>query len=438
MLKTTDDGHEFKPILAEIEERPISPLGRATFWIIVIFIVFAILWMFFGKVDVVVSARGKIIPVGNIKILQPLETGVVKQILVKEGDYVKKGQVLMEVDPSTTEPELESLTQNLHYLELESDRLNATTEGTDFILDRAQILDDIEAMKVQKELYESSMRSLKKQLQAKNFELKKLDEQINSTHTEKNNNENLLEIALDKEQRLKQVIDLIAKKELDDVQANILTYNSKIKELDYKLKELNHEKSQIYEEIDYIKANFKETNLKELSDRQKQSTQIKANIKEIAFRNKKQNIVSPVDGYINMLFIHTVGGVVTPAEKLISVVPKNTPIVIKVNVLNKDIGFIEEGMDVQIKIDTFSFQKYGLLKGVVTQVSKDSIEDEKLGPVYEVYINPIDHTLLVEGKEVSISTGMSLTAEIKVGKRRIIEFFIYPLIKYLDEGISVR
>lgn len=114
------------------------------------------------------------------------------------------------------------------------------------------------------------------------------------------------------------------------------------------------------------------------------------------------------------------------------------PLEIKATVLNQDIGFVKEGMPVSVKIDTFNFQKYGMIDGTVKTVSKNSIEDEKLGPVYEVYVTPLTHTLKVEGKDENIRTGMSLTAEINVGKRRIIEFFIYPLIKYLDEGMSVR
>ncbi len=129
---------------------------------------------------------------------------------------------------------------------------------------------------------------------------------------------------------------------------------------------------------------------------------------------------------------------VTPAQKLMTVVPRSAPLVIKATVLNKDIGFVKEGMPVSVKIDTFDFQKYGILKGVVRNISKHSTEDEKLGPVYEVFIDPINTTLLVEGKQVPMTSGMSLTAEVKVSKRRIIEFFIYPLVKYLDEGIKVR
>ena len=92
-LKTeTDDSYEFRPIITEIEESPVNPLGRTTFWIIISLIFFTALWLFFGKVDIVVSARGKVIPDGEIKIIQPLETGVVKEIHVKEGDFVKQGQ----------------------------------------------------------------------------------------------------------------------------------------------------------------------------------------------------------------------------------------------------------------------------------------------------------------------------------------------------------
>ena len=129
---------------------------------------------------------------------------------------------------------------------------------------------------------------------------------------------------------------------------------------------------------------------------------------------------------------------VTPAEKLMSIVPTKAPVVAKVAVLNKDIGFVKTGMPVQIKVETFDFQKYGMYDGNVQLISKDSYEDEKQGMVFDVYIKPTTSFLLIEGKRQPLQTGMTLTAEIKVGKRRIIEFIIYPLIKYMHEGMSVR
>ena len=177
---------------------------------------------------------------------------------------------------------------------------------------------------------------------------------------------------------------------------------------------------------------------KELVQKQKEARTLESQITAITFQNQKQQIKAPLDGYVGKLLVHTEGGVVTPAEKLISIIPANAPLIIKATVLNKDIGFIKEGMYSAIKIDTFSFQKYGSLEGVVKTIGHDAIDDEKLGPVYEIKITPKEVTLKVEGEDKPIEPGMSVTAEIKVGKRRIIEFFIYPLIKYMDEGMSVR
>ena len=429
-----DDSHEFKPVLSEIEDSPSSPLGTFMFWTVVCIFTFLVLWLFFGKVDVVVTSRGKVIPDGEVKILQPLDTGVIRKILVKEGDFVKKGKVLMEIDPSTTEPELESTLKNLNDISLEIQRLKALSAEKSFYPEGG----DISSVQVQKELYVSTLNSLNKQIDVKNIELKKTHEEIGSAIAEKSNYESLLDNAIKKKKRLKKVLSFIARDEYDKLQDDIHTYKSNIKKSNYRLNELDEHKKEIKEQINFIKDDFKSKTLEKLAERQKQANQLKAKLDEIKFIKQKQNISAPVDGYIDKLFIHTVGGVVTPAAKIIAITPSNAPLVIKATVLNKDIGFVKEYLPVQIKIDTFSFQKYGLLQGKVKSISKSSIDDEKLGPVYEVYITPLTKKLMVEGKQERISSGMSLSAEIKVGKRRIIEFFIYPLIKYFNESISVR
>lgn len=407
-LLNRDDSHEFKPLLSEIEDKPDSPLGLFTFWTVVALMLITVLWLFFGKVDVVITARGMVIPDGEVKIIQPLDTGVIKSILVKEGDFVKKDTVLMEIDPSTTEPALESTEENLKNIQLEVQRLNALATGQSFKPDYSKHPAD--AVKIQTDIYNSSLASYNEQLQ--------------TAYTEKANFENLLESSVEREQRLKKVIDIISKDEYIEEVNKIKSYNSEI--------------SKLNEKTTYIKETFKSESLKELAEKQKQITQLKSEAEQIKFRNAQQKIISPVDGYVDKIFMHTIGGVVTPAQQLISVTPVDVPLLVKATVLNKDIGFVKEDMEVKIKIDTFSFQKYGLLDGKVINVSKSSIMDENLGPVYEVFIQPLETNLIVEGKEETISSGMSVAAEIKTGKRRIIEFFIYPLIKYLDEGISVR
>ncbi len=416
------DVHEFKPTMAEIEERPVSPVGRVVFWTVVSAFIFAVGWMCLGRVDVVVSARGLVIPEGDVKVLQPLDTGVVSAIMCREGDFVKKDQVLMEIDPSITAPELESKQKSLKYMELEKMRINAAMGKNSF---RPNTKDhDAESIRTQKELYTSSVASLVKQLDAKKEELRSAEEDL--AH-----NKELLTIAKDKEGRMKDVLDIVPRADYDKAVNDVITYSNNVQQLTHKIGQLTHE-------IAYIRENFRTTSLKEYSDKHRTSTEIQADIDKSSFKNQKQKILSPVDGYVSNLYFHTIGGVVTPAQKLMVVVPFTAPLTVKATVLNKDIGFVRDGMPVSIKVDSFDFQKYGILSGTVRSVSKHSAEDEKLGPVYEIFVTPKETKLLVEGKMVPITSGMSLTAEVKVGKRRVIEFFIYPIIKYLDEGIKVR
>jgi hemolysin D len=431
-----DDSHEFKPTMAEIEERPAHPLGRIVFWIVVATILFFGIWFVFGKVDIVVSARGTVIPDGDVKVLQPLDTGVVSAILCKEGDFVRKGQVLMEIDPSITAPELESKNKALDFLELELERLESTISHGRFVpTDRRH---DSAVVRRQRELQQSTTASLERQLESKKAELRRIEEEIRATGQEKANAESQLDIALSKEQRLKTVLDIIARSEYDKAAEDLLRLRNSVEQADSKGEQLMHQKSQATHDTVFLEESFKVSALREFAEKQKQSTEIRAEIDKTSFRNEKQRILAPVAGHVSSLLFHTTGGVVTPAQKLMTLVPLTAPLVIKATVLNKDIGFIKDRMPVSVKIDTFDFQKYGILQGVTRSVARHSSENEKLGPVYEVFITPLQTRLRIDGAETSISSGMSLTAEIKVGKRRIIEFFIYPLIKYLDEGIKVR
>ena len=429
-----DDHHEFKPVLSEIEDSPVSPLGRFTFWVIVFIIMVTILWLTLGKVDIVVSARGLVIPDGEAKIIQPLDTGVISKIPVKEGDFVKQGQVLMEIDPAVTEPELESVRKNLEDTLLEIKRLNASAEGNAF--DTAN--ETSETAAIQQNLYNASMSAIRNKIEAKRIDLSKTQDNLNAVKAELSAKKQILGAKKDQEERMKNVLDVIAYDDYQNILNEIKILNAEITKLNYQIKELNSKKVQTLKEINAIEDEFKAQSLEKLADKTKTANELKSNAEQIIFRNTKQTIVSPCDGYVDKLFIHTIGGVVTPAQQLLALTPVNTPLLIKTTVLNQDIGFVKEGMRVSVKIDTFNFQKYGMIEGKVKTVSKNSIEDEKLGPVYEVYIIPLTHTFKVEGKNENIRTGMSLTAEINVGKRRIIEFFIYPLIKYLDEGMSVR
>ena len=436
MFKPADDHHEFKPLLVEIEDRPLNPLGRAVFWIVIAAILFACLWMFFGKVDVVVTARGKVIPSGEVKTIQPLNAGVVRSILIQSGDYVTKGQLLMEIDPSDVDPELASMRADHKQAELEIERINSLLEGRKFKVNNEQY--DVDVLQVQQDIYAAEHERLKKQIRVKQETLLQLDEQLAGEDNVAVQARYMSGVLEEKLIRLEKVRDIISRDEYENTRSEMKRYRSELGSSQHRSAELSARKTQTIQEIAYIKEEYRNRLLTELTEKKQRYLYLQSKIEKAEFISTRQQITAPVDGYVSRLLFHTIGGVVTPAEKLAFIVPDNSQLLIKATLLSKDMGFVAEGMAASIKIDTFSFQKYGTIGGKVIQVSKDSIEDERLGLVYEMYIAPEKNTLLVDGVETPISAGMSVTSEVKIGKRRIVEFFIYPLIKYLDEGISVR
>ena len=436
MFGKKQDSHEFKPLLVEIEDDPLNPLGRSVFWIIVLALLFFGVWMMVGKVDVVVSARGKVTPLGEVKTVQPLNTGVVRSIFVKPGDLVAEGQVMMEIDPSDINPELESMQTNWNQVELEILCLEALLTDQVFSPNNERYEKTLVAD--QANIYQSAKALLEKQIRVKTEELAQVDERLAAERKKHGQIDYLYELGRERYRRLKKVQDLISRDEIEKAEADFKNYENQLRTTAHGIEELLVTQSRIKKEIELIKEDERSRLLNELAEKRQHRHYLKARIRKAEFLSQRQQIRSPVRGYVAQLFVHTIGGVVTPAEKLAHVVPADSSLVIKALIQNKDIGFITAGMDASIKVDAFNFQKYGIIEGRVRQVSKDSIEDEHLGLVYEAYIDPRKNCLTVEGAATPITTGMSVSAEIKVGKRRIIEFFIYPLIKYLDEGISVR
>ncbi|MBN2429780.1 MAG: HlyD family type I secretion periplasmic adaptor subunit [Deltaproteobacteria bacterium] len=431
-----NDHHEFKPLLVEIEEEPLNPLGRTVFWIIITAMLFFSLWLFFGKIDVVVTARGKVIPTGEIKTVQPLSTGVVRNILVRPGDFVEKGAVLMEIDPSDIDPELESMEKDLKQVELELLRLEALLNDTAF--DPPAYKFDADLLLVQGQIYQSSREKLFKQVIVKNKELRQLGERLASQRKVHQRAAFQHHQTDERFQRLQEVRDIISRDAFEQGESDLKAAESEMKTSAHGIGELESNIQRVNKEIDLIREEERNRLLTELAEKQQRRSYLAGKVQRSSFLSSRQLITSPVKGHVAQLLFHTIGGVVTPAEALATIVPLDSPLLIKAFVENKDVGYLTPGMDVSLKVDTFEFQKYGILEGELLQVSKDSIEDERMGLVYETYVKPLQTTLMVDGKETAISTGMSISAEIKVGKRRIIEFFIYPLIKYWNEGISVR
>ena len=430
------DRHEFQPLLVEIEDQPLNPLGRFIFWTILAVMVFGSLWLVLGRIDVVVAARGKVIPVGEVKTVQPLSAGVVRSIAVKPGDLVEAGQVLMEIDPSEIDPELASLRSERQQLELDLLRLRALLAETDF----APAAEDYPAalLRIETALFRAAREHLAAELGVRQEALRSLRERLAGQEQGQRLAAARAELADGRRARLETVRDLLSRDDQERAGEEAREARIETERAAHGAEEIRAEIERVRREMVLVRSEERRNLLAELAEKRQQEANLAGRIEQAEFRSSRQRIVAPVRGHVAQLLVHTVGGVVTPAEKLATIVPAAAPLVVKALVSNQDVGFIAPGMEVSLKIDAFEYQKYGLLTGDLLQVARDSVEDRERGLLYEVLARPRSTTLTVDGRETPITAGMGVTAEIKVGRRRIIEFFVYPLIKYWNEGTSVR
>lgn len=187
-----------------------------------------------------------------------------------------------------------------------------------------------------------------------------------------------------------------------------------------------------------VKAERSRDIITKIVDDRKMLNEYGEELKKAQEKNRLSQIVAPIDGRIGQMVVHTVGGIVTAAQPLMDVVPEDAEIQVEAWAANKDIGFIQQGQEAEVKIETFSFQKYGTISAHVLDISPDAVEDKEKGRVYRVLLSLDKNSFIVNGHEVWVSPGMTATGEIKIKRKRIIEFFLDPFRQYKSEGLRER
>lgn len=434
------DYHDFKPILAEVEEKPPNPIGRAFLWTTIAILGFALIGLIFIKVDVVVTARGKIIPVGDVKVLQPLETGVVSKICVREGDYVKAGSPLIEIDPSVDSADLEGKEKNLNLSRVSMARIRAVLDDRAFRPSgegRPQ-----EIVDTQVKLYQSQRALYHSTLKEKQLALEEAEHGVRTLQDELTKLENQLAVTQDVEKKQKSLVEIgaLAENRFKEKVRERMSQEREVGAKRGQIKEAMARAARVKSEVESFRNSFREKMLSELSSNMQGKNILEAEVTSLNFKKGKRSINAPVSGYVHILSIKTVGGVVTPAQQVVSLVPEDAALMARVLVLNKDAGFVWPGQKCVVKVDTFDFQKYGMIDGTVESVNPFSVEEkENSGDGYPLHVTLASEELKTkDGSTHKVRPGMSVSAEIQVGKRRVVEFFLFPIIKYLDEGLKVR
>jgi hemolysin D len=462
-LEKNSEEAEFLPAALEIVETPPSPVGHILAYIVIATFCVALGWAIFGTVDIVAVAPGRIVPSGRTKVIQPYETGVVRVINVHDGQSVQAGDSLVELDSTMTDAELEHLKSDLMASRLEIARLRAVLNGKQDPMVAFQPPAGASSAGVemsrrflvsQTAEQDAKIQEIQKQQAQKEAEratIKASINKLNQTIPLLQQKVDVRKYLTDKElgSKIQYLTDL---QELVGQQQDVLVQESRYQEADEAIAALVQTRTRIV-------AEYERKQFDDLAKAEQKAAGLAQDVIKAEQRIKLQDLTAPVDGIVQQLAIHTVGGVVTPAQALMVVVPRDTHLEIEAMVANRDIGFVEAGQDVAVKVDTFNFTRYGLLHGKVMSVSQDSISrdlprnkatdktdgSEESGSepkgqelVYAARVS-LDRTQMqVDNKLVNLSPGMAVTVEIKTGSRRIISYLLSPLLRYNQETLRER
>ena len=421
------DEREFLPAALEIMETPASPAARWTALTLAAFFSIAIVWSIVGTIDVVAVAQGRIVPAGGVKQIQPLEIGVVRAIHVKDGQHVAAGDVLVEIDPTESEVDRGQLSQELMTGAIELARLHALVSRLDGNVGlKLQPPDDAEPVLVRmhEQRLETDYAAHEAQLASMDAELSRRIAERLSVLAEIKKLEETLPLIQEREESLGTLVKkgISPKPNWLEVKTLLIETIQNIAIQRHKLLEAEASMEAAVKERNRVQAEAKKEALEQI----------------LEARTRLRTLRAPVAGVVQQLQVHTVGGVVQPAQPVMVLVPDDAPLEISAMVLNKDKGFVTEGQPAEIKVESFPFTKYGTIHGMVRNVSGDAIQDEDHGLVYETRVDMLAASIRADGEEVPLTPGMNVTVEVKTGDRKIIEFLISPLLRYKDESLRER
>jgi hemolysin D len=451
----------FLPAALEIVETPPSPTGRAIGSAIIFLFCVALIWAWLGTIDIVASATGKILPSSRVKVIQPFETAVVRSIRVQDGQSVKAGDILIELDPTANEAERDHQRNDLLAEQLNIARLRAALSddpAADFVPPNGA---DPELVNTQRQLllnqvteHRAKIAALLRQQAQKEAEhattaatIHKLETILPVIQSRVDIRKTLVERELGSKLSYFEVFQLLVEQ-----QEELTVQTSHLRETEAAIAAIRETRGQ-------AAAEYRHTISDDLAKAEQKANGLAQDLIKAERRTRLQSLTAPVDGVVQQLAVYTVGGVVTPAQQLLVVVPSDSRLEIEAMVPNSDIGFVHAGQQAEIKVDTFNFTRYGLLHGKVLSLSRDAVvrdrpqdrsseraagnANESSEPKgqelnYSARIS-LDRTQMqIDERTVDLSPGMAVTVEIKTGSRTVLSYLLSPLRRYRQEMLRER
>ena len=458
------DEAAFLPAALSLQATPPHPAPRRALWAIMALFTTALLWACIGQVDIVAVAPGRIVVSDGTKLIQPLEAGVVKAIHVKDGDKVQTGQVLIELDPTAARADNNRIGQERSSAMSESWRTQALLAALrDHGARSAPALPD-GAFEDSNGLSPDEREFMRNQLDA---EWSDIQAQLAHLQGEINTRQAELHTVTKQIEKLHATLPIARKREDDFQTLQAQGFVSQHAGQDRTRARIEMEQdlaTLLAREVEFRASvaqarhalvAWRADALKRLGERHAkadlQTRSLQAEGTKTRQREQLTTLRAPVAGTVQQRTVHTTGGVVTPAQVLMVVVPDAAQVTAEVTLENKDVGFVHLGQEAEIKLETFPFTRYGTVSAKVTNITADAVmktpssqrgNDDKAmtsgGAVFPATLTLAAHVIDVDGKPIRLAPGMNLLAEIKTGQRRVIEYLMSPVQSHAQESLRER
>ncbi len=442
------DPADFSPPLLRIQDQPPAPLAGWMLRLLLALLAGLALWAVFGRLDIVAVTDGKLVPSTYLKIVQPAEQGIVKEILVQEGQAVKAGEVLIRMDAALTGADVKSIRTEYLNKRIALRRIDAQMNGRGFAREKDEPAELHAQVEVQ---YRANVQAYQNALAQERSLLEKAKHDLVAAQATRSKLEQVLPHYQEQEKAYEKLVK--------DGFAGRIMYTDKQRERIEKEQDLRTQESTIRSnqalieqserKMEQITADYR----RQLqTERVEAATQAERAQQELAKQEHRFGLLelrAPQAGLVKDLATHTIGTVASPGTILMTLVPENDDMLAEVWVSNQDVGFIRPGQDVKLKLVAFQFQKYGMIEGKVRQVSADATEapspntrsdalagrDRPMGPLaFRTLVDLKVQELVADKERYRVSSGMQVAGEIHLGTRSILEFLLSPVQKAWHEA----
>lgn len=428
---------EFLPAADALRDSPPHPAPHWLLGAILLLALGTLLWAALGRLDMVSVADGKVLAVGLSKPIQTDVTAVVSALHVQEGQRVRAGQLLLEFDPSATASELAKVEEQRLAAQLDEARANALLQG---VAGSADSLLPQAAPPALREQWQSRLLAQRAELQAARAgaasTVAERDAEIAAIRASITALQESLPISREMAADYKRLLagKYVARHAWLERERLALEQQQQLAAQQARLAQAVASRGQAAQQLQQFDAQSRSQLLAQAQASAQRLAELDQDLRRLRQRDALTRLAAPVDGIVHQLTVTAPGAVVAPAQPIMQIVPADAPTEIEAFLANRDVGFIHPGQPVNIKVDTFDFTRFGMLSGRVAAVSPDAIADPQRGPVYAIRIR-LDTRQRVN---LDLAPGMSVRAEIRTGRRRILQYFLSPLQRKLDETAHER